>query len=96
MSGRRDWAREIVARNDLLNDDTHSDGVTPSRGGHPCGNQELVTMELAVGINIKQLLVHFHCASEFEAPGYTSTSSGESLLAVPNYKFRTRLWLVSH
>ena len=73
------WAREVVARNDPLNDVTHSDYATRSRGCHPLGNQKLVTMELAVDINIKQVLLHFHCASEFEAFGYASTSSGESL-----------------
>ena len=96
-SGRRNWASEVVARNDLLNDVTNSDGATRSRSGHPFGNQELVTMELAVGITIRQLLLlHFHYASEFEAHGYTSMSLDESLLAVPNYNFRTMPWLVAH
>ena len=95
-SGRRDWARKVVARNDPLNDVTHSDGATRSRGGHLLSNQELVIMEIAVGITVRQLLLHLHCASEFEAPCYANTSPSESLLVVPNYKFSTRLWLVGH
>ena len=53
-------------------------------------------MELVVGITIRQLLLNFHCASELEAPGHIGTSPGKSLLGVPYYKFRTRLWLVGH
>ena len=79
----------------IRNDVTYSDGATRSRGCHPLGNQELVTMELAVGITIRQLLLHLYCASEFEAPGHTRTSPGESLLGALNYKFRPRLWLVN-
>ena len=53
-------------------------------------------MELAVSVTIRQLLLHLHCASEFEAPGDTGVSSGESLLGVPNDKLRARFWLVGH
>ena len=44
-------------------------------------------MELAVGITIRQLLLHLHCASEFKAPSYASTSPSDSLLGMPIYKF---------
>ena len=53
-------------------------------------------MELAIGVTIRQLLLHLHCASEFEAPDDAGVSSDESLLGVPNDKLRARLWLVSH
>ena len=60
------------------------------------GNYKLVTIKLAVKITIRQLLIHYHCASKFEAPGHASTSPGVSSLGVPNYKFRTKLWLVGY
>ena len=53
-------------------------------------------MKLAVSITIRELLFHLHCASEFEALGYASVSSSESLIGVPNDKLRARLWLVGH
>ena len=53
-------------------------------------------MELAVSVTIRQLLLHQYYASEFEAPGDASLSSGESLLGVRNDKLRARLWLVGH
>ena len=53
-------------------------------------------MELAVSVSIRQLLLHLHCASEFEAPGDAGVSSGESLIGVSNDELRTRLWLVGH
>ena len=42
----------MVARNDPLNDVTHSDSVTWSRGGLSLGYQELVDMELSVGVAV--------------------------------------------
>ena len=39
-------------------------------------------MELAVNVNIRKLLLHFHCASEFEALGDSGVSSGGSLFGV--------------
>ena len=53
-------------------------------------------MKLAVGVNIRQLLLHLYCASVFEAPGDAGVSSGKSLLGVPNDKLHARLWLVGH
>ena len=53
-------------------------------------------MELAVGVTIRQLLLHVHCPSKLEAPGHASMSPCESLLGVPNNELRTRLWLVGH
>ena len=53
-------------------------------------------MELAIGVTIRQLLLHLNCASEFEAPGDAGVSAGESLLGVPNDKLRARLWLVGY
>ena len=53
-------------------------------------------MELAVSVSIRQLLLHFHCASEFEAPGDAGVSAGESLFGVPNDQLRARLWLVGY
>ena len=41
-------------------------------------------MELAIGVTIKQLLLHLNCASKFEAPGDAGVSAGELLLGVPN------------
>ena len=60
--------RELVARNEPINDVTYLDGATRSRCGHLLGNQELVALELAVGITIRQLLLYLHGASEFESP----------------------------
>ena len=51
-------------------------------------------MELAVGVTIRQLLHHLHCASEFEAPSDAGVSSDKSLLGVTDDKLRARLWLV--
>ena len=45
-------------------------------------------MELAVSVNIRQLVLHLHCASEFEAPGDPSVFSGKSLFRVPNNMLR--------
>ena len=59
-------------------------------------HEELVAMELAVSVTIRQFLFHLYCASKFEAPGYAGVSSGESLFGMPNNKFRARLWLVGH
>ena len=53
-------------------------------------------MELAIGVTIRQLLLHLNCASEFEAPGDAGVSEGESLLGVPNNQLRARLWLVCY
>ena len=53
-------------------------------------------MELAVGVTIRQLLFHVHCASKLEAPGHAGVSPRESLLGVPNNELCTRLWLVNH
>ena len=53
-------------------------------------------MELAIGVTIRQFLLHHHCAIEFEAPGYAGVSPSESLLGVPNDELRTRPWLVGH
>ena len=53
-------------------------------------------MELAVGVTIRQLLLHVHCASKLEAPGRAGMSPGESLLGMPNDELSTRLWLVGH
>ena len=53
-------------------------------------------MELAIGVTIRQLLLHLNCSSEFEAPGDAGVSAGESLLGVPNDMLRARLWLVGH
>ena len=53
-------------------------------------------MELAVGVTIRQFLLHVNCPSKFEAPGTAGLSSGKSLLGVPNDELRTRLWLVGH
>ena len=53
-------------------------------------------MELAVADTIRQLLLHLHFASEFEAPGDAGVSLGESLHGVPNDNLRSRLWLVGH
>ena len=53
-------------------------------------------MELAIGVTIRQLLLHLNCSSEFEAPGNAGVSAGELLLGVPNDKLRARLWLVGY
>ena len=42
----------MVARNDSLVDVTHLDGATWSRGGLPLRHQELVAMELTVGVAV--------------------------------------------
>ena len=53
-------------------------------------------MKLAVGVTIRQLLLHVNCASKFETPGHAGVSPGESLLEMPNDELRTRFWLVGH
>ena len=53
-------------------------------------------MELAIGVTIRQDLIHLNFASEFEAPGDAGVSAGESLLGVPNNKLRATLWLVGY
>ena len=53
-------------------------------------------MELAIGVIIRQLLLHLNCASELEAPGAAGVSAGESLFGVPNDKLRVRLWLIGY
>ena len=53
-------------------------------------------MEHAISVTIRQLILHLHCASEFEALGHVGVSPGESLLGVPNDELRTRLWLIGH
>ena len=50
-------------------------------------------MELAVSVTIRELVIHLHCVSEYEAPGYAAVSLYESLIGVPNNKLRTKLWL---
>ena len=51
-------------------------------------------MEFAVGVTIRQLLIHLHCTSEFEAPGNSGVSPNEPLLWVPNDKLCARLRMV--
>ena len=53
-------------------------------------------MELAIGVTTRHLLLHLNCASEFEAPGDAGVSAGKSLIGMPNYQLRARLWLVSY
>ena len=53
-------------------------------------------MELAIGVTIRHLLLHFNCASEFKAPCDACVSAGESLLGVPNDKLLAMLWLVGY
>ena len=43
---------KVVARNDSLDDVTHSDGANWSRGGLPLRLQELVSMKLTVGVAV--------------------------------------------
>ena len=51
-------------------------------------------MELAVGVTIRQLLIHLFCTSEFEAPGNSGVSPSEALLWVSNDKLCARLRMV--
>ena len=53
-------------------------------------------MKLAIGVTIRQLLIHFHCASEFEVPADAGLSPGKSLLGVLIDKLGARLGLISH
>ena len=53
-------------------------------------------MELAVGVTIRQLLLHVQCAIEFEAPGNSGVFPGESLLATLDDELRAWLRLVGH
>ena len=53
-------------------------------------------MELAIGVTIRQLLLHLNCASEFQAPGDSGVSARESLLRVLNDKLHARHWLVGY
>ena len=86
----RQRARDCRKQNSLDNL-THFDGATRSRGGHSLGYYKLAAMKLAFRVTIIQLLFRLHCASEIKAPGDADVSSVESLFGVPNDKLRARL-----
>ena len=52
----RDRSLKVVAGDNSLNDVTHFDGATWSRGGLPLRHQELVAMELTVGVTVVDIV----------------------------------------
>lgn len=95
-NGQQHWSIEVVARNNLLDDETHSNGATRLRGSHLLGLQELVAMELAFGVTSRQLLLPIHYASKFEALNHAGLSLSEALLWVRDDELRARPRLVGH
>ena len=51
-SGRRNWSLKVVVGDYSLDDVTHSDGATWLRGGLSLSHQELVAIELTVGVAV--------------------------------------------